>query len=619
MLTRSREELLGMQYPSRSDYCGSIRNPQFAFRKKDPTTKTEKDLDASLVAGKAIERVQSNGMKELWSASGSFAIAFKYETPSPRKTWAIRCFYRSNFEVANHYKRVLTHLKNSSCQSYFVDFDFLEPGIRVQGNCYPILKMEWIEGDNIKKFIKTNLGKKNVLKSLGDRWLKLSNNLLEAKVAHGDLQHGNILIVERFGGLELKLIDYDSLYFLGDNADDNIKGLSDYQHPLRKSLKKRCLEIDFFSQLVIYISILALAEDRKLWDIYRLDEREGLLFSKTDFENPERADVFRALSQLPAPIADLANKLKKVCQIEEFKNIPSLVSFLSDDRPLILNKKVNSIDTNSLVDSILDLFKKPINIKKSEKEERVEQIVEEEKEGDRAIDIDLVQSEPQRVNPTSEKPLVWDPRSYKAAHTPNNSSEPKAKKKPEQSSTSKPSLQQIQEKIIARCKAARTKLIKTIPNAIERLKYKPQTWTTREVADKLERSANWCHNQRYQYPDKFKSGTHYYKDDEGVIQWTKSGIKQLKSLRSQKEADAIPSNLLPTKEVSLQLGISPESAIQIKTKYASELVEGHHYYTDKRKRYYWTPEGIKRLEQIISTSVEEISNLKTKSSSKKKR
>ncbi|MGL5921350.1 hypothetical protein [Chroococcidiopsis sp.] len=351
-----------MKYPSRSEYCSAIRNPQFAFRKKDPQTKIERDLDASLVAGKAVERIKPDGTKDIWSAAGSFAIAFKFETSSPRKLWAVRCFYRSNFEVKNHYKQALIRLKNSPCRNYFVDSTFLESGIRVQGDCYPILKMEWVEGENLKKFIKANLGKRNVLLSLAERWRELSKNLYDAGIAHGDLQHGNVLVVKSFQQLALKLIDYDSLYFSEDrhSVDDNIKGLSDYQHPLRKSLEKRCLEIDFFPQLSIYLSILALAEDKKLWEVYQLDAREGLLFSRTDFQNPDTGDIFKSLAQLPDPIPELARKMKQICRLKEFRNIPNLETVLSNEQ-LVESHHTNSVERHSsshqLLNSIVSWLK----------------------------------------------------------------------------------------------------------------------------------------------------------------------------------------------------------------------------------------------------------------------
>ena len=388
-----------MKYPSRSEYCISIRNPKFAFRKKDPLTKIERDLDSALVSGKSVEKIKPSGIKELWSASGGYAIAFKYETFSPKKIWAIRCFYRANFDVKRHYQNALSHIKRSSCRSYFVDCSLLEEGIRVKGNCYPILKMEWVEGENIKKFIKANLGNKNKLKSLAERWRELSQKLLGAGIAHGDLQHGNVLIANRSNQLSLKLIDYDSLYFdtALNAAYDSIKGFPDYQHPLRKSLQKRCLEIDFFPQLVIYLSILALAEDRQLWETYKLDDREGLLFSSTDFQNPHQAKIFYSLSTLPYPIPTLANKLKQICQLRDFRNIPSLDAVLCDGQ----SPGSNQTRRWQLIPAV--------NLKRNSSA----QVKVRSQKPVRAQSIQTSTHEP---NTSSVESVVWDPRPYKAGY-----------------------------------------------------------------------------------------------------------------------------------------------------------------------------------------------------------
>lgn len=413
-----------MKYPSRSEYYSAIRNPQFAFRKKDPQTKIERDLDASLVKGKAVERIKLDGNKDIWSAAGSFAIAFKFETSVPHKFWAVRCFYRSNFEVKHHYKQALLRLKNSPCRNYFVEFIFLEEGIRVQGDCYPILKMEWVEGENLKKFIKANLGKRNVLLSLAERWRELCENLYNAGIAHGDLQHGNVLIVKSFQEFTLKLIDYDSLYFSEErnSVDDNIKGLPDYQHPLRKSLEKRCLEIDFFPQLAIYLSILALAEDKKLWEVYQLDTREGLLFSRTDFLNPDTADIFKSLAQLSDPIPELARKMKKICQLREFSNIPRLETILSQEQWLESHYTSSPCHQYSIsiqpLNSIFSWLKErtpQLSLKRETMRECPEMGGENKSEP--AVKITAFTSENQPIQSLPEAPkriTGWDPRSLKS-------------------------------------------------------------------------------------------------------------------------------------------------------------------------------------------------------------
>ncbi len=55
---------------------------------------------------------------------------------------------------------------------------------------------------------------------LAQAWVKLSKDLADNGIAHGDLQHGNIT-VDDSSGVNLKLIDYDSLYFAVDGNSIN--------------------------------------------------------------------------------------------------------------------------------------------------------------------------------------------------------------------------------------------------------------------------------------------------------------------------------------------------------------------------------------------------------------
>ena len=307
-------------YPTITKYYSAIRHPQVAFKKTDPI----------LAAGKPVEISNSQGMRNLWSAAGGFACVFKYETFNPQKLWAVRCFLQSTSSVAIHYSKVSSRLPNIPCSSYFVECSFLHQGILADGNLYPIVKMEWAEGKDLRTFIRDNLNNKNKLDLLAQAWVKLSKDLADNGIAHGDLQHGNIT-VDDSSGVNLKLIDYDSLYFSvdGNGMNDEIKGIPDYQHPLRAQLQKQCLQIDFFPQLVIYLSIVALAENPQLWNNYNLDNTERLLFSVPDFQNPDRSQIFQVLSQLSPNIARLAEELKKICKLTDFSKIPSLDTVLT--------------------------------------------------------------------------------------------------------------------------------------------------------------------------------------------------------------------------------------------------------------------------------------------------
>lgn len=655
-----------IKYPSRSEYYSAIRNPNFAFRKKDPRTHVERDLDSGLAVGHAIERIRPNGMREVWSASGGFAIAFKYETPAPKKLWAVRCFYRSSFEASRHYRRVITNLrKNSSCRTYFVGCDFFEEGIRVLGNYYPIVKMEWVEGENLKKFIKKNLGRWGALEQLANQWQELSRTLHAGGIAHGDLQHGNILVVPHFGGARLKLIDYDSLYFASEGAaiPDCVKGLADYQHPLRDALKKQCLAVDFFPQLVIYISILALAIKPQLWDTCGIEGREGLLFSKEDFQQPTRADIFRTLGRLPEPLPALARSLQNICQCREFSQIPPLERVLAtvaetgsafaceSSRRLVpaIGHQGGNRRRPSLFAWLTRRSDRPAeappqdapkapDLKENETGDAVVPTMPETKaapvvptaapsvapgtppatpKATAAPSVETPEIPPQ--SQTTDVRPVWDPRAYKKA-MPAPPSAPRSVKaaapsppaEAHRQETSAPAGEAQEDEIFVWVERAEAK----ISQAYNDLKQKtarllaPRTWTTREVTAHLGRPAAWCHRQRYKHPNTFLLGKHYTKDEDGIIHWTKPGIRQLRSLRRSEQKYAIPSSALATKEAAKHLGVPPEQLTKLKAKHKWQFKEGIHYYTDSQKRYHWTTEGIEQFKVLLARKAKDPSPTK---------
>src|SRR2546430_9152443 len=86
-----------------------------------------------------------------------------------------------------------------------VNFQFLKQGIQIRSNWFPIVKMQWAKGDLLHSHIEKNLGYPAVLAALRAKWAILVRHLEAAQVAHGDLQHGNILV----RGGSIQLVDYD--------------------------------------------------------------------------------------------------------------------------------------------------------------------------------------------------------------------------------------------------------------------------------------------------------------------------------------------------------------------------------------------------------------------------
>ena len=145
----------------------------------------------------------------------------------------------------------------------------------MRGRWYPVLKMEWIEGSTFHEIIEKNIQSPNILANLAERWLKMLAALKKHGIAHGDLQHGNVLIA----GGDFRLIDYDGMFvpsFAGKASHE--VGHRNYQHPARTESDFGA-HVDNFSGWVIYLTLMAISIDPGLWSRYGGDQ-EHLLFSK---------------------------------------------------------------------------------------------------------------------------------------------------------------------------------------------------------------------------------------------------------------------------------------------------------------------------------------------------
>lgn len=133
----------------------------------------------------------------------------------------------------------------------------------MNGVKFPIVRMEWVDGISFKRFLANNIHNPAQIRRFADKFLEMVKELHQNNISHGDLQHGNIIV--RTNG-DICLIDYDGLYVPGlSNEKDDIKGLDGYQHPNRKKLDKLSPKSDYFSELIIYLSLLAISEKPSYW------------------------------------------------------------------------------------------------------------------------------------------------------------------------------------------------------------------------------------------------------------------------------------------------------------------------------------------------------------------
>ena len=191
----------------------------------------------------------------------------------------------------------------------------------VGGRRWPIVVMEWVDGLPLDVYIGDVINRADVFQHLAESWMDVLTSLRKAGIAHGDLQHGNILVQSGM----VRLVDLDGMFvpaMAGWKACEN--GHQHYQHPRRS-------EIDFgptldnFSALVIHLSLLALKEQPELW---RDHHDENLIFTKEDFLAPSSSRLFGKLKKLSKQPQALAEVLRAACAASPLA-CPSLLDLVA--------------------------------------------------------------------------------------------------------------------------------------------------------------------------------------------------------------------------------------------------------------------------------------------------
>lgn len=279
-----------MNWPPASDYQDAIQNPVTCFH------------DLELKAGKAA--INKIGLPRV--ASGNFASVYEMKTGAQR--WAVRCFLRQGEDQQNRYALLSLYLSRLVIAG-MVEFSYQQEGIRVRGKWYPIVKMEWVEGETLTTYVQKNLHQPEKLRNLALQWRGLIDRLRQHKIAHADLQHGNVLVSPQG---QLRLVDYDGMFVpkLAGRRSSEL-GHINYQHPKRtpEDFDER---LDNFSALVIYTALMALSLEPGLWK--RFDTGENMLFTAQDFRLPAQSVLLEYLHRHSDPgLKALAGTLITAC------------------------------------------------------------------------------------------------------------------------------------------------------------------------------------------------------------------------------------------------------------------------------------------------------------------
>jgi serine/threonine protein kinase len=292
-------------YPSLEQYNEAFQHPETAL--------TDKELKRG--------NIKKNGWGLPLALCGGFALT--YNISASNKKYAVRCFHKESAHIEKRYKAVSDRIKTLNSQ-YFLPFDFQKEGIRVGGSLYPIVKMQWAAGETLGEYVETNRDKKGELQALIASLKQLSAFLETNKIAHGDIQPGNIMVSS--SGRSVQLIDYDGMFV------EAIKGMGsselghrNFQHPKRD---KNCWDcsLDRFSFISVIFSLQILLEYPQIWRETQSDA-DAFLFRANDFNDPSQSKIFQKLCTLPK-FSNYAERFAAICG-NSFAYIPSLDDFIS--------------------------------------------------------------------------------------------------------------------------------------------------------------------------------------------------------------------------------------------------------------------------------------------------
>ena len=141
------------------------------------------------------------------------------------------------------------------------------------GENVDMMEMDFVEGPTLDDWIEQTLlsGSKDKLVEMAEGIRTVTNQLVSMGFYHGDLSHSNIMVDQSNPSESLvnkiRLIDYDSVLVkeIKNPPDTKEAGHPNFQHPSRKASRFTMLEDVYFTTLGIYVSLIEISENPKLW------------------------------------------------------------------------------------------------------------------------------------------------------------------------------------------------------------------------------------------------------------------------------------------------------------------------------------------------------------------
>lgn len=293
-----------MNYPLISEYVDAIRSAEDNF---------DKLCDLRPV-------LDGNGNPLM--SSGNFAVVFKMEDVNTGKLYAVKCFTKEQGGREEAYRQIADELEFVQ-STYLAKIKYYDHELFVDVNGsddseFPVLLMDWVEGETLDKYIRQNIDDTYALAMLAYNFSRLAMWLLPQPFAHGDLKPDNILVHD---DVSLTLVDYDGMYVPAMQGQKSRElGSPDFRHPLRTEDDFN-EHIDDFPAISILLSLRLIAYNPSLLDEYGASDR--LLFSESYYRDLSSCKLIKSV--FPSQDAEI-NTLVSLFTITDIYKTLSYVS-----------------------------------------------------------------------------------------------------------------------------------------------------------------------------------------------------------------------------------------------------------------------------------------------------
>ena len=319
-----------MQYPLISEYVRAIQ---------DAGSNLDKLAHLEPVADKHGEPYRS---------SGAFAVVFKMRDPKTGRCYALKCFTEEQEGRAEAYRRIADELETVD-STYLTTVKYYEGELFVDSpcddDCFPVLLMDWIEGETMEAYIAAHWRDTCAMSMLCYRFCRMAAWLRSQPFAHGDIKPDNVMVREDG---TLALVDYDGMFVPSMKGQKSpTVGTKDFSHPLR-TVDDFDETIDDFTLSSIALSLKAMSLDATLREKYGAADR--LLFSVDDYRDLGKSAVLAALQPLLTD-ADLRTLLSQFLLASAKKDL-SQASFRLFTLPEPEKPIVATVEADAEVESI---------------------------------------------------------------------------------------------------------------------------------------------------------------------------------------------------------------------------------------------------------------------------